>query len=124
MLQKRTFLFVDNILGADFSLLGNSYFNRLNYVKKQFIFVPKSHLHFGFIVDANEKADGVKYFLIYTRAKHFTNGNISELRGNHRNISLGEVSVRLNDIMESYPTRSDIINGLPAGTVKITHRQR
>lgn len=112
------------LLGADFSLLGNSYFNRLNYVKKQFIFVPKSHLHFGFIVDANEKADGVKYFLIYTRAKHFTNSNISELRGNHRNISLGEVSVRLNDIMESYPTRSDIINGLPAGTVKITHRQR
>lgn len=113
------------LLDADFNLLGTTYFNRLNYVQKEFIFVPQSHLRFRFIVDANiDKDDGVKYFLIYTRAKHFTNSNISDLKGKNRNISLGEISVRLNDIMESYPTKSDIINGLPAGTVKITHRQR
>lgn len=111
------------LLGADFKLMGTSHFNQLNYVQKEIIFAPKSHLHFRLVVGANEKADGIKYFLIYTRAKHFTNGDINELKGNHRSISLGEVSVRLNDSMKT-AIRNDLIYGLPSGTVKITHRQQ
>lgn len=111
-------------LDADFKLLWTTHFNQLNYVKKYFL-APKSHLHFKFIVDANiNKEDGVKYFLLYTRAKHFTNSNISDLKGENRNVTLREVSVRLIETDVYYTTRNDIIYGLPAGTVKITHRQR
>ena len=111
-------------LDADFKLHWTTHFNQLNYVQKH-LFEPKSHIRFGIIVDANTgKEDGIKYFLLYTRAKHFTNSKISGLKGENRNISLGEISVRLNDILEYVPIRSDIIKGLPAGTVKITHRQR
>ena len=80
-------------LDADFKLLWTTHFNRLNYVKKGFL-APKSHLHFKIIVDAN-KEGGVKYFLLYTRAKHFTNSKISDLKGENRDVSLREVSVRL-----------------------------
>lgn len=111
-------------LDPDFNLLWTTHFNQLNYVQKH-LFEPNSHIRFGIIVDAHiKKEDGLKYLLLYTRAKHFTDSNISDLKGENRNISLGEKSVRLNDIMEYVPIRSDIIQGLPAGTVKITHRQR
>lgn len=110
-------------LDADFKLLWTTHFNQLNYVKKQLL-APKSHLHFKIIVDANNKEDGVKYFLLYTRAKHFTNSNISDLKGENRNVSFREVSVRLIETGVYYSDRNDIIYGLPAGTVKITHRQR
>ena len=67
-------------LDADFKLLWTTHFNQLNYVKKQ-LFAPKSHLHFKFTIDANsDKEDGVNYFLLYTRAKHFTDSNISDLK--------------------------------------------
>ena len=111
-------------LDADFKLLWTTHFNQLNYVKKGFL-APKSYLHFKIILDANiNKEDGVKYFLLYTRAKQFTNSKISDLKGENRNVSLREVSVRLIELGVYYSTRNDVIYGLPAGTVKITHRQR
>ena len=111
-------------LDADFKLLWTTHFNQLNYVKKGFL-APKSYLHFKIILDANiNKEDGVKNFLLYTRAKQFTNSKISDLKGENRNVSLREVSVRLIELGVYYSTRNDIIYGLPAGTVKITHRQR
>lgn len=112
-------------LDADFKILWTTHFNYLNYVQKQ-MFAPKAHLHFKFTVNANiNKEGGVKYFLLYTRAKHFTKSNISDLRGENRNVSLREVSVRLVDTFGGdYTSRNDIIYGLPAGTVKIIHRQR
>lgn len=124
--DNELYAFFPNIaaLDADFKLLWTTHFNQLNYVKKQ-LFAPKSHLHFRLVVDANRnKEDGVKYFLLYTRAKHFTNSNISDLKGENRNVSLREVSVRLIETDVYYTTRNDIIYGLPAGTVKITHIQR
>lgn len=124
--DNELYAFFPNVAGldADFKLLWTTHFNQLNYVQKH-LFEPKSHIRFGIIVDANtDTEDGVKYFLLYTRAKHFTNSNISALKGENRSISPGEISVRLNDVMGSVPTKSDIIKGLPAGTVKITHRQR
>lgn len=124
--DNELYAFFPNVAGldADFKLLWTTHFNQLNYVQKH-LFEPKSHIRFGIIVDANtDKEDGIKYFLLYTRAKHFTNSNISDLKGENRNISLGEISVRLNDIMGSVPTKSDIIKGLPGGTVNIIHRQR
>ena len=125
--DNELYAFFPNVAGldADFKLLWTTHFNQLNYVKKQLL-APKSHLHFKIIVDANiNKEDGVKYFLLHTRAKHFTNSKISDLKGDNRNVSLREVSVRLIDTMDIYyTTRNDIIYGLPAGTVKITHRQK
>lgn len=111
-------------LDADFNLLWTTHFNTINYIYKH-LFEPKPYFNFKFITGANiDKEDEVKFFLIYTRAKYFTNSNISELKGENRNISLGEVSVRLNSKTKSYLTEGDIIYGLPAGIVKITHRER
>lgn len=125
--DNELYAFFPNVVGldADFRLLWTTHFNQLNYVKKQLL-APKSHLHFRIILDANiNKENGVKYFLLYTRAKHFTNSKISDLKGENRNVSLREVSVRLIETTGvGYSTRNDIIYGLPAGTVKLTHRQR
>ncbi len=114
------------LLDADLNLLGTTHFNGLGYVQKH-MFEPKSNLRSQFKVDANIDNDSgvkVKFFLLYTKSNNFTTAQINELKGENRNISLREVSVRVNSILNSAPNNSDIIYGLPSGSVKITHRQK
>ena len=105
-------------LDYDYNLIDTSDFTNNNYSGKS-LFQSAGRLNFTFKIDpniGNHKA--VRYFLIYTRKKHFTTKGMDQLKSNSRNVKLKEVPLEYADTVGEYIQR-DTLYGLPGGKVTV-----
>ena len=109
------------LLNSQLKLIGTSDFTHSDYYGDSF-FQPRATLNFSFSIGRNDIAadDAVRYFLIYTRKKHFTNLNIDALQKNPRNIMLKEVSIVYSGASGEY-IRRDEMYGIPASRVYVSN---
>ncbi len=108
-------------LNDELKLLGTSDFTHSNYSGKS-LFQPTGILNFNFNLDPNLKGDeAVRYLLIYTRKKHFSQNTTDQLKEESRNVRLKEISLEYANTVSEYIQR-DLLYGLPGGKVSVSNK--
>jgi hypothetical protein len=120
---KELFVFFPYVatLDSDFNLIGTTDFTNNHYSGKS-LFQSSGLLSLTFNIDpnfGNHKA--VRYFLIYTRKKHFTTKKLDQLKTISRDVKLKEVSLKYADSVAEYVER-DTLYGLPGGKIVVINK--
>lgn len=113
------------LLNSTLNLIGTSDFTHSNYQGQSF-FQPTGIMSFSFRVAPNTDLyddKSVRYLLVYTRKKHFTNKSKEALKAATRSIEAKEVPIEYAGSAGDVIYR-DIMYGLPGGRITISNRNR